>query len=171
MTMLTWQNTKHLLAEYDGTATEIFVIGLPVSSLSTVIAALAGLPALEVLSFDGKEFYQPEPFDTDWCLRFKTTPSYSCLRSLGSATGTPQHLQIYLRFDLKAITLEVEIVFWNDITFPKNLSPEEREQRLEDLSSLAEACRNGVPDARCILAAEHNGPVKELLELESTVIW
>jgi len=126
---------------------------------------------LEVLSFDGKEFYQSEPFDTDWSLRFQTTPSYSGLRSLGSAIGTPQHLQIYLRFDLKAIALEVEIVFWNDITFPQNLSPEEREQRLEALLSLAEACRNGFSDARCILAAEHNGPVKELLELESTVIW
>lgn len=83
----------------------------------------------------------------------------------------PQHLQVYLRFDLKAIALEVEIVFWNDITFPQNLRPDEREQRLEALLSLAEACRNGFSDARCILAAEHNGPVKELLELESTVIW
>ena len=160
----TWDSAKHLLAEYDGAATEIFVVGLSLSQLPVVMTALSELPMLEITSFGDETLEPPEPFDATWHSRLESTPSHSCQHSLRSANGTARHLQIYLWADVKAAALEVELVFWNDLTFPQNLVAGEHEQRLKALVSLAEACRTGVLGARCILTPEHNGPTEELLE-------
>ena len=169
----TWNSAKHLLAEYDGAATEIFVVGLAPSQLRRVVAAISELTLLEVLSFEDKTLEPPEPFDSAWRSRLEAMPNRSCQHALRSANGTPRHLQLYLWSDPKTGTLEVEIVFWNDLTFPPNLDSEERERRLSALVSLAEACRSEARDARCILAPEHNGPTEELLERHHghLVVW
>lgn len=166
-----WEATKHLLAEYDGTATEIFVIGLPISRLPVVIDVIAELPALEVISFDDEVFKLSKPFNDFWYSKLKAIPKNNYWRSLRSACSTHQHLQIYLWLDVHAVDLVVELVFWNDMTFPCGISAEEREQRLKALLELAEGFREGIFGARCILAAEHNGSIKELLELKTVVVW
>lgn len=171
MSVPTWESAKHLLGEFDCVATEIFVGGLPISQLPVVIAALAELPALEVVTFQSEGLETYEPFDTRWRSRFESKPSVSCQHSLLSATGTAQHLQVYLWIDLEAAVLELELVFWNDITFPRGLELGVCKQRLQSLVSLAEACRVGVSDARCVLAAEHNGPIEELLQNDHVVLW
>lgn len=167
----TWDSAKHLLAEFDGAATEIFVTGLPFSRLQEVVAVLAELPALEVTAFDDEALEDSEPFDSKWRSRFASTPSSVCFRNLRSAAGTARHLQVHLWGDVTTGLLEVELVFWNDLTFPQGLVASEREQRLDTLLSLAEACRRDVPDARCLLTSEHNGPIEELLEDRSVVVW
>jgi hypothetical protein len=173
MSMPTWESAKHLLAEYDGAATEIFVIGLPLSQLPAVMAVFGGLPALEVVSFSDEWLECSESFDASWRSRFQSPQSHNCQHSLRSAYGTAQHLQIYLWVDAEAAMLEVEFVFWNDLTFPKSLEIEERDRRLDALISLAEACRTGITGARCVLAPEHNGPTEELLENHDglVVVW
>ena len=169
----TWDSAKHLLGEYDGAATEIFVVGLSLSQLPVVMAALSELPVLEITSFEDETLEQPEPFDAVWRSRLESTPGRNCQHSLRSANGTARHLQVYLWADVEAATLELELVFWNDLTFPHSLEAAGREQRLRALVTLAEACRTGVPGARCILASEHNGPTEELLERhdEYVVVW
>ena len=170
--MPTWRKAKHLLAEYDGAATELFVVGLPLSQLPVVVAALAELPALEVTSFADEALDPSEPFDVDWRSRFEAIQSRSCQHSLRSANGTPRHLQVYLWLRPEASQIEVELVFWNDMTFPQSLATEECDLRLEAFVSLAEACRVGIPSAQCVLASEHNGPIEELLERdEFVVVW
>jgi hypothetical protein len=114
----TWDSAKHLLSEYDGAATEIFVVGLSLSQLPAVMAALNELPTLEVTSFEDEALERPEPFDAVWRSRMESTPASNCQHSLRSSHGTARHLQIYLSADVEAATLEVELVFWNDLTFP-----------------------------------------------------
>ncbi len=169
----TWNNTNHLLGEYDGTATEIFVVGLPISQLSEIVAVFSELPLLEITSFENETLELPRPFDGVWRSRLESIPSCNCQHSLRSANGTARHLQIYLWADVEGETLEVELVFWNDLTFPRNLDASEREQRLGGLVRLAEACRTGVTGAHCILAPEHNGSPEELLDRDNTCrfVW
>lgn len=171
--ILLWDRAKLLLAEYDGAATEIFVVGLPLSQLPVVMATLSELPMLEIMNFGDESFEPPEPFDTIWHSRLESAPSHNCQHSLRSANWTARHLQIYLWVDVETATLEVELVFWNDLTFPQNINAVEYEQRLKALVSLAEACRTGVPGARCILSPEYNGPTGELLERydEYVIVW
>ena len=127
------------------------------------------LPELDVLSF-GYEGLDPfEPFDEAWRKRIEATQAVSCQHALRSAVGTAEHLQVYLWFD--GPELQIELVFWNDKTFPPGLSPGEYERRIHRLVSLAEACRAGVTGARCILSAEWNGTTEELLNRPGVVVW
>ena len=173
MSTPTWESVKHLLADYDGAATEIFVIGLPLWQLPAVMTSFGGLPALEVVSFGDETLDRPELFDASWRSRFQSTQSHNCQHSLRSAYGTAEHLQIYLWVKVEAAMLEVEFVFWNDLTFPKSLETEERDRRLDVLISLAEACRTSIAGAKCILTPEHNGSTEELLENHDgrVVVW
>jgi hypothetical protein len=161
------------LAEFDGAATEIFVVVLPLSQLPMVIAALAELPDLELTSFQDQVLETSVPFDASWRSRLELAPGCTCQHSLRSAKGTARHLQVYLWIDAKSSMIEVELVFWNDLTFPQSLGAEECEQRFETLMSLAEACRAGVSGARCLLTAEHSGPTEELLKKDekAVVVW
>jgi hypothetical protein len=127
MSAPTWESAKHLLARHDGAATEIFVVGLPLSQLPTVMEALSGLSALEVISFGNETLERPESFDASWRSRFQSKQSRNCQHSLRSGDGTARHLQIYLWVDAEVAMLEVEFVFWNDLPFPKWLETEEQD--------------------------------------------
>lgn len=167
----TWEKAKDLLAEFDGVATEIFVVGIPISQLRTVMEVLGALPALEVLSYKNDSMESAEPFDASWRARFETRPGINCQHSLRSANGTAHHLQVYLWLHEEQGLLEVELVFWNDITFPPGLEVQEYENRLQSLVNIAEGCRVGASGAQCLLAPEHNGPVEELAHNENVICW
>ncbi|QNM98823.1 hypothetical protein [Chitinimonas koreensis] len=167
----TWENSKHLLAADDGSATEIILTGLPITQLQVVISALSSLPELEVISFDSETFENSETFDADWRIRLETVPDHNCQHSLRSACGTAQHLQVYLWIDVSAKLVELDLVFWNDLTFPPGLAVEEYEQRLLSLCSLVEDCRAGVKNSKCILTPEYNGPISELEKHDYIVQW
>ncbi|SMC27314.1 hypothetical protein SAMN02745857_02811 [Andreprevotia lacus DSM 23236] len=171
MTIPTWQTAQHLLADFDGAATEIFLIGLPISQLPAVIAVLSALPALEVLAHAGETLATGSPFDRQWQARLESIPSHACQHALRSACGSAQHLQIYLWLDPGEGWLELELVFWNDMTFPAGLCIDEYEQRLQALCAIVEQCRSGVPGTSCILTAEHNGPTSELEKHVHAVRW
>lgn len=171
MTVPTWDRTKHLLGEFDGTATEIFLVGLPISQLCVVMKTLSCLPALEVISFENEALENSEPFDAGWRSRFESIPSFNCQRSLRSSNGTARHLQVYLWADTNTNLLELELVFWNDMTFTRGLEIEEYEKRLRSLCSIVEECRVGIPSSRCVLSPEHNGPTEDLSKVNYVVWW
>lgn len=174
MTRPDWDRAKLLLEEFDGGATEIFVVGVPLTRLDGVVARLAELPAVEVTDYDEGGIGSRPPFDAAWRARFVALPRENVQRALISASGTARHLQIYLWLDPYDGTLDVELVFWNDMTFPTDVATAERARRFDALVSLAENLRAGAPDARCVLSSEHNGSAHELFESpfrERCVVW
>lgn len=165
-----WTRAKHLLAEIDGAATEILVVGLTLDRWSAVVTAVGELPSLEVTGFDDSTLEHPEPFDAAWRSRFASVPLRSGHHSLRSAA---EELQIHLWVDAATATFEVELVFWNDVTFPPGLAIAVYARRFDTLVSLAERCRVGARGAKCILTPEHNGPTAELLaeDRAHVVVW
>lgn len=167
----TWDEACFLLRDYDGTATELFVIDLPMSQLSVVVSTLATLHDLELLTIGEEAVDPPVPFTSQEELLLQFSDEKATTQLLRSANGTPHHLQVYLFTDPKADSLDVEFVLWNDLTFPKHLDDSELRARLETLVRLATDCRAGVPDAACILSIEHNGDPRELLDSELAIVW
>lgn len=104
---------------------------------------------------------------------FVEARSEQCQHALRSANGSSRHLQVYLWLTTAGTDqgLELEFVFWNDMTFPKENSEARNEEALSRLLTLAQACRSHSPGAKCILAGEHNGDPRELLENEWAVVW
>ena len=165
-----WEKARFLVTEYDGAATEIFVLDLPALQLPKVIDTLAKLPALEVLGYC-EAYEKSQAFDYEWYKRLKEFPELNCQYSLRAASGEREFLQIYIENSAGPQMFDVELVFWNDLTFPPHLSEAERKAELLRLVDLAEQCRAGQPESPCILSGEHNGDPKELLDSEYAVVW
>ena len=165
-----WEKARFLVTEYDGAATEIFILDLPASQLPKVIDTLAKLPALEVLGYC-EAYEESQAFDHEWHERLKVFPETNCQYSLRAASGKREHLQIYIENSAGPLMFDVELVFWNDLTFPPHLSEAERKAELLRLVDLAEQCRAGQPESPCILSDEYNGDLEKLLDSEYAVVW
>ncbi len=166
-----WEEARFLLEEYDGTVSELFVIDLPISHLDRIVTTLATLPDLEILSSGDAKIEEPVRFDDKWEKRLRLHPDQAIEHSLRSASGTARHLQIYVFIDPANDCIELEFVFWNDLTFPKSVSEPELRARLENLLKLARECRKDVPGSRCVLSGEHNGDPRDLLDSEWALVW
>lgn len=166
-----WEEARFLLEEYNDSASELFVMDLPISHLDRVVTALAALPDLEVISSDEAELEEPVRFDSQWEQRLRAHRDPESLHLLRSASGTAHHLQIYVFVDSANDYLEVEFVFWNDLTFPNNVSESELRARFGNLLKLARECRKGVPSSRCVLSGEYNGDPHDLLDSEWALVW
>jgi len=166
-----WDRACKLLGTHDGEASELFIIDLPSSHLARVVDRIARLPGLKV-SADGEgALVDPEVFSEVWRDRICAIPVVESYYSLISAYGTSEHLQIYLFIGPPSEPLEVEFVFWNDLTFPPSIPDRERARRLDQSVDLAEDCRRGAPGARCILSSEHNADPRELLSCSHALVW
>ena len=169
----TWHTARHVLHEYEGQTTDLRVTDLPLADLDHVLSICAELPSVTVTGFADKCF-EPQPLDEAWRRRLASPSTRSGQHAtLLSAHDTPRHLQIYL-WVVDAASLEVECSFWNDLTFPIGIDPDEAEARLEALLAFVESCRR-VPDiGTCVLSSEHNGKAEELIETaddELVFVW
>ena len=63
------------------------------------------------------------------------------------------------------------MVFWNDLHFPKTVSDEQHIITWERIVTFTEQIREGTLNSKCILTSEHNGPVEELFDHKSIVVW
>lgn len=165
----TWRDVRHLLAEYDGSASEIFILDLPNRHLTTVIQTIAELPSPQISMFRSIGLEQPEPLDAQWLQRLGVPPEKLSQDAFVSAYGTERHLQIDLWH--KSEYMEINLVFWNDLTFPPQLTTDELGRRLDRLVDFAEACRAGCPGSICILYGERYGDPRELLDCRKAVKW
>ncbi len=136
------------------------------------LGALSALPELQVTGFDGNSF-EPGPFSPAWNTWLETCQESNGPHALVSERGSATHLQIYHWPDTHGVAPDVVLVFCNDWTSPPELPAGEREQRLQALVGLAEACRAGVPGAICLLAPEHTRATEELLQMpeECVMRW
>ena len=170
MTRPEWKQVESQLTLWDGAATEIFVIDIPADQLPFIIEVLSAQPTLEVLEVDGVSLDPPAEFDTHWHDQVLES-AYETPVALRSGKETDRHLQIYLWISESKKAVDVEFVFWNDMTFPAGISSEVLSTRFDRLVNLAEACRSGAPEARCILSDEHNGDPRELLLRPDILVW
>jgi hypothetical protein len=148
----------------------LFVIDLPASHWSHVVHRIAQLPLLEILS-DGEETLPDGTwFDDAWRRRLLAYQGRGCW-SLRSDCRGSRHLQLYLSRSEGSEPLDLEFVFWNDLMFPSGTSRATCTERLDWLLDLAEDCRRGASEARCILAPDHNGDPREILANPETLVW
>ena len=77
----------------------------------------------------------------------------------------------YIWVDGQNQSHEVEMVFWNDLHFPKTVSDEQHIITWERIVAFTEQIREGTLNSKCILTPEHNGPVEELFGHKSVVVW
>lgn len=165
-----WENALEILGAHRGEASELFVIDIAAERLDAVTSALAGLSEVGVEMIADEALNPPRALDEAMLARMRDRSERN-LHVLCSARGTAEHVQIRLSMNDDPSLLDLELVFWNDLTFPPGLEVVEYSRRLERLVGLAERCRGGSPKSRCILATEHNGDPRELLAHPNAIVW
>lgn len=166
-----WKREEHWLRIYDGAATVIFIIDLPASQYETVVSAIEGLPALEVITFTNFAFENPEPYDLTWSKKLRAPCKPETLHMVRSAHKTEKDLLIYLWAPNRSNIFDIEFVFWNDLTLPAHVTDDECERRFERLITIAERCRTGAKASRCILSDEYNSDPRDLLTCYRASVW
>lgn len=167
----TWQDARKLLGAYDGEASELFVLDIPAERYDSVLSAVAVLPSVVVEVIAGATIEPPAALDEELLQRMRRPVSGQLLHMLCSARDTADHLQVLISKPDGDGRLDVEFVFWNDLTFPDGLLDAEYSRRLDRLVSLADECRGGSAQSRCILSTEHNGEPRKLLSNPHVIIW
>ena len=161
----TWQAARHLLGDYQGEASELFVIDIPGERLDRVLSAIAALPDVVVEVCAGENLEPPAALDDQLLARLAAPTPNESQHAFCSGRGTSEHLQVYVWTPAGTGHVDLELVFWNDLSFARDLTEPELSRRLDRLVGLAEACRGENSSSRCILSTEHNGDPRELLSL------
>jgi hypothetical protein len=167
-----WERAKHILLPYDGTATEIFITDLSIGSLTTSIEAIeSAVSFAEILSCAGESLETPELLTSESKNQLLVTPATSTQHSIRCTLFSERDICFYIWVEPVKGTHEIEIVFWNDLSFPEDHSISEHIKAFSVLVALAERIRGSSVASKCILSGEHNGPTEELLANERSIIW
>ena len=176
-TMPSWKAARHILMaddqEESDVTTEIFVLDLPFAYLEQVVNTIGKLPDLEVTSFREETVEGSRNFDELWQTQLTSaSPTNIQLAELVSASGTSDHLQVYIWLSERG-QIEVELCFWVDLTFPPDLDETELTRRFDRLITIANACRAGATESMCVLGSETIRDPRNLSEAEKTwsLVW
>jgi len=165
---------RHLLEvdeEDERTAAELFVVDIPQDDLDRVLALIAGLPEVVANVCAGETLEPPAKLNEQLLARMRLPTPEASQHAFFSAAETSEHLQIYMWTPAGRGNIDLELVFWNDLSFPRGLDEGELARRLDRLVALADACRGENSSTRCILSGEHNTDPRDLLDKPYVLVW
>jgi hypothetical protein len=167
-----WPVAKKIVLSWGGQATEIFVLDLPMTDFQRVLNVLMErLTEVKLLRFDGRNLDRAIPLTPAVKDNLLQYGHKSTVHSLSGLAVDRVLCYFYLWTDAETRTFEVEIVFWNDASFPAGRTVVEHKRTLGGLLRMAQQVRGDHHESKCILTPEHNGDPKALLGSDEVVVW
>ena len=167
-----WTKARAILLPYDGAATELIVTDLPLEAFRYAIEQIStSVREPELIVISSESLAVPLPLTRESISRLQEGEGEAVQHSIRGSFSGDHDLCFYIWIDGKKQIFEVEMVFWNDITFPEANSEHQHIDTLARLVDLAERIRSRANSSKCILSPEHNGPTEELFSNEHVVIW
>ncbi|MEO1482288.1 MAG: hypothetical protein AAFU77_09305 [Myxococcota bacterium] len=159
-----WPSARKYIEGHDGTATEFFITELLKRDWVSVLKELRdSFSKLRVSIMESNGLEEPLPLDVATESRLATPSSKDTNHGFLVDWETENDVQVYVWIPNDGPFFELEIVFWNDLSFPLSLDLEERLRKFTRLLEIAETIRSVACGRYVILAAEHKGPTEELL--------
>ncbi len=155
-----WPEAKLLLLPYEGAASQLYILDVPLSECGAVIDLFAGfVEEPEVVALDS-HWDKPRSLNAE--LR-------TALLSRSDESTTP-HLRgvhegasvaLYLWLHAKLQTFDVELVFWSDQLFPQPDDESACLQTFAQYVDLAERIRSLSAMSHCVLSASETGDPRD----------
>lgn len=166
-----WQRAKPLLLPYDGGASQLYVLDLPVERLRSIVErfdkALSQVQ-VSVIRTQGIQSTRLTPDLLGQLAIATDDPTYHILDGKWDV-ATP--LNLWLHVDKDQTTFDAELYFFSDLMFPY---PEDdlicKEQFLS-LAGLAESFRKESTSSECALSASEVGDPKQDRDQPWTLFW
>ncbi len=169
-----WPVARRVVLSWNDRASEIFILDLPQREVGRVLDEITvSTDRAVVLRFDGINLDQEKTLTPELKRSLVRASVMSTVHSLrGQLTGQA-NCYFYFWLDAERETLEVEMVFWNDLCFPAGKSLNEHKAMLGRLLRIAHRIRGDNHQCKCILSPEYNSEPRELLEGHSreVAIW
>ena len=166
-----WPDARGLMLPYDGMASQLYVLDLPIDALGIALEKLGNSianPRVTVLDGeDGDLAPLTSKMREELCRRSKSS-TYHILKGDWAPGG---ELSIWLWIDATNSLFDVEIVFWADFLFPE---PEDEKACIEafgELVGFAESFRDINSQSECVLSASETGDPRDDRNKPWTLIW
>ena len=167
-----WPKAKFILLPWDGSATEVFITSLNNDSLHHSIEVIQNfVNNPEIICIAGENIETPIPLTSITLQKLNIDPGNLIQHTIRGSFVKVDDMCFYIWVYGQNQSHEVEMVFWNDLHFPKTVSDEQHIITWERLVAFTEQIREGTLNSKCILTPEHNGPVEELFGHKSVVVW
>ncbi len=167
-----WPEAKRIILSWTDQATEIFILDLPFRDMARVLDVILTMTRdTAILRLDGRNLDVEVPLDEISLGDLLRRSHKTTVHSVRGRVPGDANCYFYLWLDAEQRALEVEMVFWNDLTFPAGRSVDEHKQVLGHYLRIAHRIRGNNHQSKCILSAEYNSEPRELLSSEEVIIW
>ena len=166
-----WPEAKGLMLPYEGMASQIYVLDLPIDSLDRALDILSNSithPRVGTLDNEDRDHIPFTSEVREELLRRSVTST--CHVLIGDwAPGTV--LNLWLWIDAPNAAFDAEFVFWADLLFPE---PEDETACIEafsELVGLTESFRDINSQSECVLSASETGNPRDDRHKPWTLFW
>ena len=114
-----WSEAKLVLLPYEGSASQLYVLDVPVSECGTVIDLFAGFVEKPELVALNSYWDEPRPLNAELRSALLSHTDKSTMHQLRGLHGERENVALYLWLDSESQTFDAELVFWSDQLFPQ----------------------------------------------------
>lgn len=169
-----WKVARRIIFSWNEQATEIFILDLPLQDLPRILDTLIAVtrePA--VMRSDGKSLNEAWPLTKPVRHTLIACSEHNTVHSLRAWVSNRSTCYFYLWINAETQRMEIEMVFWNDFSFPAGLPMAEHKRMLGRLLRIAQQLRGDNHQSKCILSREYNSEPRELLKghMHQVAIW
>lgn len=169
-----WEKIEPLLLPYEGSASQLYVLDLPISELERTIdtfrqsAHHAVISALDGYTYpDGKRPLCNDISKVD-VIRATSKNQHSVL---AGTLWKDRSLNYWIWPAFERLTFDAELVFWADEFFNSAMDRSERIVSFRTVHALAEKFRENSPDSECVLSSHETGDPRDGRGQDYTVFW
>jgi len=156
-----WNEARPLLLPYEGSASQLYVLDVPVSDCGAVVDLFGGfVERLELVALNSY-WDEPRPLTGELRRELLSHTDKSTIHQLQGFHGERENVSLYLWLDSESRTFDAEVVFWSDQLFPQPDDDSACVQTFQQYIDLAERIRALSPGSECVLSASEAGDPRE----------
>ncbi|MCW8884624.1 MAG: hypothetical protein OQK12_05110 [Motiliproteus sp.] len=169
-----WPVAKQIVLSWNDSASEIFVLDLPRKEFGRILDVIIDATHDPVvLRFDGINLDQERVLNQNMRDQLVRASKMSTVHSIRGSLNANSNCYFYFWVDAEKRTIETEMVFWNDLSFPPGRTLEDHKEMLGRILRIAHRIRGENHQSKCILSPEYNSEPSELLKggHKKVAIW
>jgi hypothetical protein len=166
-----WSKAKPILLPYEGSASQLYVLDVPVSECGAVVDLFASfVERPELLTLDNY-WDEPRPLTAEMRSQLLSHTDKSTTHQLRGVHAGRENVSLFLWLDSNSRTFDAELVFWSDQLFPQPDQDGACIQTLQPYIHLAERIREHSPASECVLSASETGDPRDDRNKPWTCWW
>lgn len=156
-----WRVARPILLPYDGGASQLYILDVPVSVCGAVVDLFTGFVAQPELVALNCCFEEARPLTAELRGQILSHTEKSTMHQLRGVREGRENVSLYLWIESDARTLDAELVFWSDQLFPRPGDESACLHTFQTYVELAERIRALTASSECVLSGSETGDPRD----------